>query len=237
MLKKIIILPFRNIVKAIINPSSLVEELSEEPDFLTPLILIFLVLLSTVFYLYLYTSKIFVQEGDKIISFWNFAILPNISLVIAGRLLGLIIMWFLLFTSYYLIGRGFGSSKPVISLFSISGMSYSIQLLYILFDAMILVFYINSLPATIIQGLVNNKMMESSSFILNFIYNEIKYIPFFKIREFYGWFFTLWEVVFNIIVMRYNRELEFRKAVVSGIFVSLVMMFTALFLQGTFLLV
>ena len=206
-------------VRMFFRPVTTIEDISVDPEYLSPLVYLLILALLTLLYVYIYTNKVFVLTSRGAVTLWEYEVQPRLSAFLATRVLGLMTMWFILFGLYYLVGKVMGSEEEVSTLFALSGMSYHIQIVYMLLDLAILSYCLITAPTIEVSGLMSSNLTISSSYAVNILLQSTNPRLFF-LRSFYEWFFPLWGVLYNIMVMRIDRGLDMKQAVLSGCLIS-----------------
>ena len=209
-------------IRMFFRPVGTIEDISIEPEYLSPLLYLLILVLLTWLYVYLYTNRIVIVTPRGEISLWEYEVQPRLSALLATRVLGLMTMWFILFGLYYLVGKIMGSEEEIATLFPLSGMSYHIQIVYMVLDLTILSCCLTTVPIIKVSGLMSSNFTISSSYAVNILlWSTSPKFP--HIRSLYEWFFPLWGAVYNIMVMRIDRGLDLKSAIIGGSLVSATM--------------
>ncbi|HDH07097.1 MAG TPA: hypothetical protein ENF87_01885 [Thermoproteales archaeon] len=195
-----------------VRPVSTIRRLSEDPDYLGPLILIGLILLAYLGNLVVLSvkSEYYVQGVWK--PSWNVEVSPVLSLLLASRLLYVIFTWFSYFFLVFVFSRLLGSDKELYPLFSISGYILHIFLLQLVLNAIVLSIASLSIPHLRLIGLYEGHLRVATSAA----FEEWQKVVIVKVlNKPLEWLAYFWGGLYTYLVFREEREVDRRRAVIG----------------------
>lgn len=218
---------FKNIARVIVRPVSTVRNLGEEPDYLAPLLLIFLVLLVYSFNVFVISLNVKYDVKGTLTSAWTHEVEPILAMLMAGRLLNLIFGWFTYFFLLFIVSRFLGSDKELYPLFTLSGLILHIFLIQLTLNAIILLALLGSAKPLYIKGLYDGSLALTAGLAYN---QWTGSVPLFaSIKKLVEWFSFFWGATYTFTVLKEERELSSIRALLGTVIIYPINAFIALF--------
>ncbi|RLE64112.1 MAG: hypothetical protein DRJ47_08430 [Thermoprotei archaeon] len=201
------------IFKLITRPVETIKQLGEEPDYLAPLLVLLLVIAAYTANLYVASMNVDYVVRGNMISAWKQEIEPVYSIMVASLVLYLILGWFTYLFLLFFVSRFLGSDKEAHSLFSLSGLIFHIYFIQLSLNAIALLFVVSSAGFLHIEGLFQGIM--SISYGLAYKgWLEVEALSE-VIKGLLEWFSYFWGAVYTYTVLREERELSVRGAIIG----------------------
>ncbi len=227
--KRAITRAVKRIAKMCYNPLDLFKEISTDPDYTGPFMLIFLTAAISVIEPYLIFSNMFEEYEGKL--FHTTPPLETLNIMFAWRTLGVILMWLGMFAVFWTLLKALKYEVDGYALLSASGYMFAIQFVLFAVDTVFMYAVSRSFKTLVVVPLkyIRWNLVTGSSIT---VWYDMLPAYVYLIRNIYQWFFPLWSAVNCVILIKSMTDSSWIRSGMLGSLSYLVIALMSLFMRA-----
>lgn len=229
LVKKAVTKAFKRIAKMYFNPLDLFKEISADPDYTGPFMLIFLTAAISVVEPYLIFNNMLEEYEGKL--FHTTPPLETLNIMFAWRTLGVILMWLGMFAIFWTLLKALKHEVDGYALLSASGYLFAIQLTLFAVDTVFMYMVSRSFKTLVVVPLkyIRWNLVTGSSIT---VWYDMLPSYVYLVRNVYQWFFPLWSAVNCIILIKSLSDSSWIRSGIIGSLSYLIIALISLFMRA-----